>query len=337
MTKHIHSGRDGFQHEAAEARVPLRFSDDGKRLLTVNRDRTISYWDVHSGQRLGQIDLAFEANEVGPMAVSSDLKKLAVGLTSGAVEVWNLETRQHTATHPINAGEVQFLSFSSKDTFLLARSGKSVNGIWKNVVTVLNVSAARSQTQLQDAFPGFAFSPDETLVAVSMSDYTITVRNLGTQKDMASLKAHTWRTPTLAFSPDGKWLMSAGWDNTSRLWDTKSWKDLDVLRGHMGGVTAATFSSDGKFLASASSDNAFKLWDVSELPARELVSIRLRTAPRDPHSVMFSPDKSFLAVQATSDLTGLEGVLLLRAPSFDEIETREKAKSETKATVGSVK
>ena len=135
----------------------------------------------------------------------------------------------------------------------------------------------------------------------------------------------------MVFSPDGARLVSSGGDNTARLWDTTSWKELDLLRGHMAGVNALAFSFDGKFLASGSRDNVVKLWDVSSVPAQELLSIR--TAPNDPNSLMFSPDNSVLAVNATSDVTGRREVLLLRAPSLAEIDAREEARKQERATV----
>jgi hypothetical protein len=99
----------------------------------------------------------------------------------------------------------------------------------------------------------------------------------------------------------------------------------------MGGVNAAAFSLDGRFLASGSADKAIKLWDVSSIPAQELLSIR--NAPHNPNSVMLSPDSSVLAVNAFSEVTRRAEVLILRASSFAEIEAREKAKAEAKATV----
>jgi WD40 repeat protein len=315
-----------------EARLPLKFSDDARRLLAVNRDGTLSYWDIRSRDKSGIIDLAFETNGFGPVAFSSDLKRFAVGTTNATVELWNIEPRQHIATRRVNGGEVYFLSFSPKDNFLMAQSVELVNGIWKNTATVLNLSTGQPPSQLEQIFFGSAFSPDETLVAIPMSDSAITVLDVTMQRKLAVLKGHTWGTRSLAFSPDGKWLMSASHDNTIRLWDTKSWQQLDVLRGHMGGVSAAAFSADGTIVASVSSDHVLKLWDVSQLPARELVSITLRTALSTPLSVMLSPDKNVLAVDQ-----GLEGVLLLRAPAFAEIEAREKAKAEATATVGSAR
>ena len=40
-----------------------------------------------------------------------------------------------------------------------------------------------------------------------------------------------------------------------------------------------------------------------------------------------------MAVNASSDVTGRDEVLLLRAPSFAEIDAREKAKTQERATV----
>ncbi|MSU35493.1 MAG: hypothetical protein EXS36_10335 [Pedosphaera sp.] len=257
---------------------------------------------------------------------------MAVGGTNGAVELWNVETRQRKVTYQVPGGKVRALKFSPKDTLFLANCGSVVDRKWKGTVTVLNLTTGQPQGRFEDSeLSAWAFSPDETLLATPLDDYCITVRHLATQKTLAHLKAHTWKISALAFSPNGKHFLSASIDNTVRLWDTTSWKELDLLRGHMGGVTAAAVSFDGKFLATGSIDDALKLWDLSSIPAQELLS--LRTAPHQPESVLLSPDSSVLPLNATSENTGLRVVLLLRAPSFAEIDAREKAKRQERTTV----
>lgn len=316
----------------AEARQALRFSDDGKSLLTLNNNGTLSDWDLQSRQKLRVIDLGFAANQGGPVTVSSDGKMLALGMTNGTVELWSLKTRRRITTQHAPKGEIQSLRFSPKGKLLALLSGQLLAGELKLSVTVLNLATGQPEVRFDETFHGFAFSPDETLFAISMSDYNIIVRNLATRMDLGILKMHTRAVRSLAFSPDGKRLMSSSVDNTIRLWDTASWTELDVLRGHMGGVNAAAFSPDGTLLASISADKAFKLWNISTIPAQELLS--LRTAPRYPRSVMFSPDNSVLAVYSTPDITGgSEEVLLLRAPSFAEIEATEKAKTAAQAII----
>lgn len=313
-----------------EARLALRFSDDGSRLLTMNRDWTLSGWDIRSRHKLRTIDLGLSTNAT-PVALSSNGETLAVGRMNGTVELWNLETRQRISIHRIARGEIQILKFSPKDRLLLANSGRRVDGEWKSSVTVLNLGTGQPLSEFDGGTWGRAFSPDETLLASSMDDYSITVRNLATRGELTRLKVHTWDVTVMAFSPDGKRLASASGDNTVRLWSTTSWKELDLLRGHMGGVNALVFSIDGKFLASGSRDNTLKLWDVTSVPAQELLNIR--TTPHNPTSVLFSPDNSVLAVSGNSDITGRNEVLLLLAPSFAEIGFREMAKRRERANV----
>ena len=319
------------QSVLAEARLPLRFSDDGNSLLAINRDGMLSDWDIRSRQKLRVIDLGFKTNQAGPVTVSSDGKTLAVSPTNGAVELWNLEAQQRLGTYQIPGVEVELLKFAPKDKLLASRNRPVLAGESKRTITVLNLATGQPQEPLDGAFSRFsvfAFSPDETLLAASMADNSVTVRNLATRKDLAILTKHTRQVFSLAFSLDGKRLISASVDNTVRLWDTASWKELDVIQGHMGGVMAATFSSDGNILASVSADKALKLWDVSIIPAQELFSIP--TAPRFPKLVMLSPDSSVLAVHVTAGIAGGdEEVLLLRAPSLAECETIEQAKAGT--------
>ncbi|MSU34251.1 MAG: hypothetical protein EXS36_03905 [Pedosphaera sp.] len=206
-----------------------------------------------------------------------------------------------------------------------------MDGKWNSHVTVLNLATGLPPGRFDDTSWGWEFSPDETLLAAGMEDHSITLRNLEARTNVTRLKAHTGGIRSLKFSPDGRHMAAASEDNTIRLWDTTSWKELDLLRGQMGGVIAAMFSPDGRFLASGSADQALKLWDVSSIPARELLNFPI--APYFPSSVMLPPDSSVLVVNVINGVTEQRTVLLLRAPSFAEIDAREKAKKQERATV----
>ncbi len=197
----------------AEARLPLRFSDDGHSLLTLNRDWTLSDWDIRTRQKLRVIDLGLNTNQAGPISISADGKRLgtlplipfgrwgdgpisvsadgktlAVGMTNGTVELWSLETRQRIATHHVPEGEIQSLSFSPKGKLLALRNGRLLAGELIQSVTVLNLATGQPQSRFEDTWSGLAFSPDESLIAVSLSDFSIIVRKLAPQKDLAILR-----------------------------------------------------------------------------------------------------------------------------------------------------
>jgi WD40 repeat protein len=70
-----------------------------------------------------------------------------------------------------------------------------------------------------------AFSPDGKTLASAIGDETITLRDVRTGKQIATLQAHEDHGfYSVAFSPDSKLLVSGSIDNAMVLWDVKASK-----------------------------------------------------------------------------------------------------------------
>jgi len=311
------------------ARAPLRFSTDGRSLLTLSADRTLAEWDVLSRQKTRVIDLSLNTNEVRSVAMAPDGRILAVGKTNGTVELLNLEIRQWLAQQKFGDEPVIGLRFSPKGNLLVVQLSELMSGTLSSRLILWNPTTGETFGPFQNVSGAFACAPDETKLAAATPSYEPQIWDIRTAKPVITLRSHTWDITAVSFSPDGKLLVTASIDNTLRLWDTASWSELAILRGHMGGVRCAAFSGDGKTLVTGSADEAVKLWDVDT--RQELLSFSI--SPRDPYRIMLSPDKSALAIQTTIEGRRPADVLLLRAPTFAEIEEREKANAAARALV----
>src|ERR1700726_2617232 len=64
-----------------------------------------------------------------------------------------------------------------------------------------------------------AYSPDGKTLASGSTDQTITLWDVATGKEQATLQGHTELLSSVAYSPDGKSLASASEDKTVKLWD----------------------------------------------------------------------------------------------------------------------
>jgi WD40 repeat protein len=83
----------------------------------------------------------------------------------------------------------------------------------------------------------------------------VKVWEVGSWREVATLRGHGSECVSVSFSPDGKFLASGSGDKTVKVWEVGSWQEVATLRGHGSSVLSVTFSPDGKFLASGSWDD----------------------------------------------------------------------------------
>jgi WD40 repeat protein len=105
-----------------------------------------------------------------------------------------------------------------------------------------------------------AFGTDGKQIAAGGAD-SITLWDVSTGVESATLKCRSGDLTQLAFSPDGRRLASAGKDWPILLWDLASQRVTAALNGHTGSVNSIAFSSDGKRMISGSDDGTVRLWD----------------------------------------------------------------------------
>ena len=231
----IATGRKVQLSDAPPAAAALRFSDDGKVLISLSKSRdTISRLDIETGKRtenkLGERS-GYVHNET--YALMPD--KIAIGMDNGNVELWDTTTGKKLSTIRENVEKLPV-----PDDLLIGLMDDN------NSVFVL------------------AFSPDGTRLASGSRDTTVQLWDLTTNHAPITLEKHTGWPTELAFSPDGKLLASGGTDNTVILWDTVTGESLASFTDHLSDISALAFSPDGTTLSSGSSDGTIRFWHTKK-------------------------------------------------------------------------
>jgi WD40 repeat protein len=241
---------------------------DGKVLASSHLDGTIYFWDLATGQRLGE-PLPVEGYRGGrlSLAFSPDGHTLVSGYGDAAIILWDVATGQSLAS-PLNGHVDRVLSLAfSPDGKMLASSSED------NTVSLWKLGSRRLPDIPSDTVTSIELSPDGKVLAsggcagfrnLKLCDLgEIRLWDVATQKLFVEpLTGHKGFVRSLAFSPDSKILASGR--KSIILWDVATGEPLrQPLTGHISCGYSLVFSPDGKTLASGCGDNSIILWDVA--------------------------------------------------------------------------
>ncbi|MBW4634614.1 MAG: WD40 repeat domain-containing protein [Iphinoe sp. HA4291-MV1] len=114
-----------------------------------------------------------------------------------------------------------------------------------------------------DIVHAIAFTPDGQNLVAGLSNSTIKVWDVNTQRELRTLQGHRYAVHAIAISPDGQRLASSSSDQTIKLWNLKRGQLIRTLRLSTGGGwdTKLVFSQDGQRLVSLTGGGV-SLWDV---------------------------------------------------------------------------
>ena len=304
--------------EAHEGGVSfVRYTPDGRLILTAGDDGTVRVWEAASGR---QIRVIHEDGRVHVLALSQDGKRLATGVRQPVegVSIWDLETgrkRQDWPEHGAIVG-AEALAFSADGETLLAFDRDQVLRIFE-IATGRERDAEQPMFSL-DASGALdswitrgAFSPGNQFLAVS-TDKTAHVAEL-------SAGAERFSTPSVAttFAPDGRSVAIAtpGQPEMTRLADAsyrtfgQIVESIDLVdlatmkrkRIEIGSdsVTALAFSPDGKLIAAAGGwlKPMVRLYQTND--GREIDRFTCPATIGGADSLTFSPDGRGLAAGFT--------------------------------------
>jgi WD40 repeat protein len=230
-----------------------RLDPGGRHLAMEGLHGEVLVVDVPSRQGLLQIPPGTDSS-VSALALSADGRRLAVAHQNGAVDLWDLATREHRplCSQPLPVFDAEF----SPDAKLLAVAGEG------GAITLCEVAGGAASRRLTGHRIGIfrlAFNAAGTLLASAGVDRSVKLWDVSTGKERFTLEGHTSAVRALAFSPAGHRLASAADDGSLRLWDIENGSELFALRGHLGDVADLTFSQDGRLLAIIDADGIPRL------------------------------------------------------------------------------
>lgn len=207
-----------------------RFGPDGDLIISSGDDEPLILWRLSKPGEVGRLSEGADRG-VRCCAISQS-GKLAAGLNSRAsLTVWDLAT------------------------------GKAVGSAWKNAGHHPWYWAAPGTSGVM----GCAIHPREIWAIAPAYDKTLSVWDISTGKEIASLEGHTGWIRDCAIGPDGRFCVSAATDGTLLVWDLAAVTGAEASKKmlHYQPVKGCAFSPDGWRAVSTCEDKSLTVWDLA--------------------------------------------------------------------------
>jgi WD40 repeat protein len=283
--------------------VSVRFSPDGRWLLSTSYDKRARLWDV-AEPRHPREAFVFAAHDwwvwdgafapgFNPEDAQADNRIVTVDQDGRAI-VWKLRasTRPDAPANAVEFGQdrifeehdgpIYSVDFARVDGVAWVATG-GLDGrvlLWRpedlpayGVETVFNRDRAklvryREFTGHTDAVQSVAFSKDATMLVSGGRDNALWIWPVLDEGRRMRLSGHFNEVREAQFTDDGQQVVSVGRDEQILVWSTTESEGLRVLQerrlqGHGDAVLSAQFSPNGAQVVTASRDRTARVWDAS--------------------------------------------------------------------------
>jgi WD40 repeat protein len=272
-------------------------------------DTTIYVWDARTADYLPAL-----RGHDGPVyvcAFSADGSLIVSGSGDATLKLWDAQTADERATLRGHDGALHACAVSPDGSFIVSGGDDTSLKVWNAPTGEL--ATPRGHDERRPIRPAgralrrvtaCAISPDGSFAVSASDDQTLTIWDVATGQERATLRGHDGEVHACAVSPDGSFIVSGSEDpnvrGALRVWDAETGEQRATLRGHdhEGSAYACAVSPDGSFIVSGHGYGELKVWDVRTGKERAT----LRGHDDVVRACAFSPDGSFI-VSASEDRT----------------------------------
>lgn len=244
--------------------METHFSTDGAYLYTCSTDKTLSIWDVYTGQRVRK--LRGHTEFVNSCHVTRRGEQMIVsGSDDNTIRYW--DSRKKTSIHSLD-NTYQATAVCFNDT-----GDQIITGGIDNELKVWDVRKNEILYKLRghtDTITGVSLSPDGSYVLTNSMDSTLRIWDIRPYAPadrcvkIFNGHQHNFEKNLLrcAWSPDGQKISAGSSDRSVYIWDTTSRRILYKLPGHNGSVNDVDFHPKEPIILSGSSDKSLYLGEI---------------------------------------------------------------------------
>lgn len=264
----------------------LRYSRDGRYLVSSSSDRSARLWDTETGS--SQRDPNDHSGTIWDAVISPDNRFVFTAGDDQYVGIWDLETGDRRARFSGHGGPVYALDVAqdkvSKSSRVISAGKDRFVLVWDpQQVEEFDYDQLRRQIQ--------------AATRSELSNRNLRTSAISTNVQIEVLSGHTSEVRSVHVTSDGESVVTGGHDNTVRVWSLRKDKSESnsserraasshLLRGHGGWVRSATYHPTNGQVVSGGYDQQIKFWDVKTY--RENLELRDRDDPL--LALDYSPD-----------------------------------------------
>ena len=270
----------------------VRFTPDGRDVLTVDFDLAVRVWRVSDGA-LAKTLQGVTGGSIVDLAVTPDSSQVIAVSNDGSAHVWRISD-----PGTILARGVVGLAANPSASALLVRANRSIQvrrftGSPRTAITPVWLQS------------GARISDDGRTVAGKDATGAVRVWQVGSSAVPRTLPVADAQSAPVALSPDGRWLASVSSRGELAEWDTRGGRRR-VLGNAGRGVDEVSFSPDGTRIATASRGTAapVRAWRTAGGVPRTIA----RSTASNPS---FSPDGRMVVLTRSAPDLHREGVVRL--------------------------
>lgn len=241
---------------------PLNINNTDKNNVIIRRKPAVT---VDAGDLIWS--LAFGSNKTEGLV-------LAIGLQSGRIRIWKVETATAFLDLVDHTNIVRSLCFAPDGSMRLLSCGRDcLLKFWQvnDYGNMFKTIKVRGPSWLYSC----AWSPDATAIAVTGKSRFAELFDGRTYNRIARLEGHHHDVVSSHFSPDSQFLATASYDSTLIIWHVRSATKLRDF-GHLfptpsaiyaagengAFVRGVSYSQDGVHVASVADDGFVRFWNI---------------------------------------------------------------------------